>query len=153
MSTNKRNSGFTLIEAMATIAIISILAVGVMPMSKMIYQRKKELELRQNLRVIRNALDKYEALVDQGTIPKSTLSGYPPNLETLVEGVALNDVAGSKKKFLRRVPKDPMTEEGKWGLRSYNDEPTSSVWGGQDVYDVYSLSEGTAIDGTFYREW
>jgi general secretion pathway protein G len=149
-----KNYGFTLIEMMATVAIISILATGIIPLSQVVYKRTKELELRNYLRVIRSALDEHKKLVDQKIIPVSaTASGYPENLEILVTGVELKTATGEKRKFLRRVPKDPMMEEGEWGLRSYADDPDSTIWGGQDVYDVYSLSDKQALDGTYYRDW
>ncbi|MCK5312696.1 MAG: type II secretion system protein [Desulfobacteraceae bacterium] len=153
MCINRRNSGLTLIEVMATVAIISVLAAGVLPLSQMMYKRTKELELRNNLRIIRTALDKHEELVDQGVVPKNTNSGYPESLEVLVNGVDLKEAVDEKKKFLRRIPKDPMTENGEWGLRAYADNSDSTIWGGQDVYDVYSLSDRQAIDGTYYKEW
>lgn len=153
MCINRRNSGLTLIEVMATVAIISVLAAGILPLSQMMYKRTKELELRNNLRIIRTALDKYEEQVDQGVVPKNTNSGYPESLEVLVDGIDLKEAVAEKKKFLRRIPKDPMTENGEWGLRAYADNPDSTIWGGQDVYDVYSLSDRQAIDGTYYKEW
>ncbi|MCD4721223.1 MAG: type II secretion system GspH family protein [Desulfobacula sp.] len=149
-----KNYGFTLIEMMATLAIISILATGIIPLSQVVYKRTKELELRNDLRVIRTALDEHKKLVDQKIIPVSaTASGYPEDLEILVTGVDLKTATGEKKKFLRRIPKDPMMEEGDWGLRSYADDPDSTIWGGQDVYDIYSLSDKQALDGTYYRDW
>ena len=149
-----KNCGFTLIEMMATLAIISILATGIIPLSQVVYKRTKELELRNYLRVIRSALDEHKKLVDQKVIPVSvTISGYPENLEILVTGVDLKTATGEKKKFLRRIPKDPMMKEGEWGLKSYADDPDSTIWGGQDVYDIYSLSDKQALDGTYYRDW
>ena len=149
-----KNCGFTLIEMMATLAIISILATGIIPLSQVVYKRTKELELRNYLRVIRTALDEHKKLVDQKIIPVSaTASGYPENLEILVTGVDLKTATGEKRKFLRRIPKDPMMEEGDWGLKSYADDPDSTIWGGQDVYDIYSLSDKQALDGTYYRDW
>ena len=130
-----------------------MLAAGVLPLSQMMYKRTKELELRNNLRIIRTALDKHEELVDQGVVPKTTISGYPESLEVLVNGIDLKKAVDQKKKFLRRIPKDPMTENGEWGLRAYADDPNSTIWGGQDVYDVFSLSNSQAIDGTYYKEW
>ncbi len=153
MYINSMNSGLTFIEVMATVTIISILAAGILPLSQMMYKRKKELELRSNLRIIRTALDKHEELVDQEVVPKNTTSGYPESLEVLVNGIDLKETVAQKKKFLRRIPKDPMTEDGVWGLRSYTDDSNSSIWGGQDVYDVYSLSDEQAIDGTYYKNW
>lgn len=150
-----RNSrGVTLIELIVTMAIMAILAMAVLPLSRVTYKRSKELELRQNLRIIRQALDEYKKLVDENKIPKEALSsGYPESLEVLVEGVELQGPTPFRHKFLRRIPKDPMTEDGEWGLRSYSDEPDSEIWGGQDVYDVYSKSDETALDGSLYRDW
>ena len=146
--------GFTLIEMMATMAIISILATGIIPLSQVVYKRTKELELRNNLRVIRTALDEYKKLVDQEIIPKGAAdSGYPKTLEILVTGVDLQTQTGERKKILRRIPRDPITEDGEWGLRSYADNPDSTIWGGQDVYDVYCLSDRQALDGTNYADW
>lgn len=154
MCMTNKNCGFTLIEMMATLAIISILATGIVPLSQVVYKRTKELELRNNLRVIRTALDQYKKLVDQKIIPKSAAaSGYPETLEILVTGVDLQSARGEKKKFLRRIPKDPVSEDGEWGLRSYADNPDSTIWGGQDVYDIYSVSDKQALDGTFYKDW
>ena len=154
MFTDNRRAGFTLIEMIAVLAIISILAAGIVPLSQLAYKRSKELELRQNLRLIRTALDEYKKQTDQGIIPKpAASSGYPESLEILVQGVDVKNAAGQKIKFLRRLPKDPMTEDGEWGLRSYADDPDSRIWGGQDVYDVYSKSQGQGIDGTYYTEW
>jgi general secretion pathway protein G len=154
MSAKESDSGFTLIEMIAVVAIISILAVGILPLSQVVYKRTKELELRSHLRTIRTALDAHKKLADQGGIPVDAgSSGYPVDLDILVTGVDLKTASNIKKKFLRRIPKDPMTDDGKWGLRSYADTPDSTIWGGQDVYDVYSLSPGKAIDGTYYRDW
>lgn len=154
MYTGNNQKGFTLIEMMATMAIITILAMGIIPMSQVAHKRSKEMELRNHLRIIRTALDEYKQMVDDEVIPKSAAdSGYPKDLEVLVQGVRLNDQVGTIKKFLRRIPKDPMTEDGQWGLRSYTDRPESTIWGGQDVYDIYSLSEKQAIDGSYYAEW
>ncbi len=146
--------GFTLIEMIATIAIISILATGIIPLSQVVYKRTKEMELRNNLRLIRTALDEYKKFVDQGIIPKgATGNGYPETLEILVTGVDLQTQTGGRKKFLRRIPMDPVTKEGEWGLRSYADDYDSTIWGGQDVYDIYCLSDKQAIDGTYYSNW
>jgi len=146
--------GFTLIEMMATVAIISILATGIIPLSQVVYKRTKELELRNNLRVIRTALDEYKKLVDQKIIPISVSdSGYPETLEILVIGVDLQTQTGERRKFLRRIPRNPITEDGEWGLRSYADNHDSTIWGGQDVYDIYCLSDRQALDGTYYVDW
>ena len=147
-------AGVTLIELIIAMAILSILMSGILPLSYMTYKRSREIELRRNLRIIRTALDDYKKKVDEGQIPKdSDGSGYPPNLEILVEGVESTDPVPVIYKFLRRIPRDPMTEEGEWGLRAYADEPESDIWGGQDVYDIYSQSDKQALDGTNYRDW
>lgn len=139
---------------MVTMAILAILATAIMPLTQITYKRSKEIELRRNLRIIRNALDEYKRLSDEGKISKKAMaSGYPESLEILVTGVDLQGPIPFKQKFLRRIPKDPLTEDGEWGLRSYADEPDSYSWGGQDVYDVYSQSEEIALDGTSYKEW
>ena len=153
MCTKNSESGFTLIEVMATVAIISILAAGILPLSQMVYIRKQELELRRNLRVIRTALDEYNEMVKDGILPGQTRIGDPETLEVLGNGVYPKTAVGLKKKFLRRIPEDPMTEAGKWGLRSYADDPDSTIWGGEDVYDVYSTSDRKALDGTYYSTW
>jgi general secretion pathway protein G len=146
--------GVTLIELMVTMVIMAILATAVLPLSRITYKRSKEIELRQDLRIIREAIDGYKKLVDENKIPKQALaSGYPESLDVLVKGVVLQGPVPVKQKFLRRIPKDPMVEDGEWGLRAYADEPDSDIWGGQDVYDVYSKSDETALDGSLYREW
>jgi len=149
-----RRAGFTLIELIVTISILSILATGILPLSQVTYRRTKEMELRRNLRIIRDAIDGYKKLADEKKIEKDAdSSGYPDTLELLVTGVALKGPVPKKVKFLRRIPGDPMTDGGEWGLKSYADEHDSSTWGGQDVYDVYSTSERQALDGTYYRDW
>lgn len=155
MSKLVRNfNGVTLIELITAMAIISILATGILPLSVITYKRTKEIELKQNLRIIRKAIDEYKRLVDEDKIEKDALaSGYPKDLDVLVQGVTLKGPVPQKVKFLRRIPKDPMTEDGEWGLRSYADDPDSDIWGGQDVYDVYSTSDKEALDGTYYRDW
>ncbi len=150
-----RNSGHTLIELLVTMVILCILAVGVLPLSEMAFKRTKEIQLRENLRIIRNALDEHKRLSDEGKIAVDAFSsGYPKTLDVLIEGV---EVGGGpkpyKKRLLRKIPRDPMTEDGEWGLRSYADDPDSDVWGGKDVYDVYSKSDREALDGTKYSEW
>jgi general secretion pathway protein G len=149
------SAGLTLIELLVTMTILSILATGILPLSQMTYKRTKELELRQNLRVIRKALDRYKQFVDDKKITvQASSSGYPENLEVLVKGVEANSgPIPVKMKFLRRIPKDPMAEDGEWGLRSYSDDYQSDIWGGQDIYDVYSKSDKKALDGSSYRDW
>jgi len=147
-------AGFTLIELTVTMAIMSIMAAGILPLSHITYKRTKELELKRNLRIIRTALDEYEQLSKEGKIPKNNNeSGYPKTLETLVEGMDIKGPVIFRKKFLRKIPEEPFTENGEWGLRSYFDEPESETWGGQDVYDVYSTSDKQALDGSYYKDW
>ena len=153
----KTERGFTFIELVVVTTILLVLASTVMPLAQVTMQRQREAELHRALREMRTALDKFKDAVDQGLIPSTELEpaneGYPPDLETLVDGVSVaNDASGRKLKFLRRVPVDPMTRD-EWGLRSYQDDPDSKSWGGQNVFDVYTKSEGTALDGTKYRDW
>lgn len=150
--------GFTFIEVMIVAVLLSILASAALPLAKVTVQRQKEIELRRSLRELRVAIDKYKDAVDNGLIGatdvKAGSEGYPPDLDTLVEGVAAaNDASGRKLKFLRRIPIDPMTNDAEWGMRSYQDKPDSTSWGGQNVYDVYSKSGATGLDGTKYRDW
>jgi general secretion pathway protein G len=153
-----RSRGFTFIELLIVSTILIILASAVMPLAKVTNQRTKEAELRRSLREMRTAIDKFKDAVDMGMIPatevKTGSEGYPPDLETLVEGVSVaNDASGRKLKFLRRIPIDPLTNSTDWGFRSYQDRPDSYAWGGQNVYDVYTKSTGTALDGTKYKDW
>lgn len=150
-----KKRGFTYIELLVAATILAILASAVVPMVKMSIKRKKEIELRRALRQMRTAIDRYKELSDRGVIPKAgpETMGYPPDLETLVEGVRVIGTVNRKIRFLRKIPVDPMTGKAEWGLRSVQDDPDSTTWGGQNVYDVYSLSEGTAIDGTKYKDW
>lgn len=150
--------GYTFVEVLVVSSILFILASAVMPLARVTIQRQREVELRRTLRELRTAIDRYKDAVDQGMIGsldvKAGSEGYPPDLKTLVEGVtAANDASGRKLKFMRRVPTDPMTGEDEWGMRSYQDRPDATSWGGQNVYDVHSLSDGTALDGTKYRDW
>ena len=152
------SKGFTFIELLVVTTILLILATAVMPLAKVTVQREREAELRRALREMRTAIDKYKDAVDNGLISnldvKLGSEGYPPDLETLVEGVTVaNDASGRKLKFLRRIPMDPITHSTEWGMRSYGDKPDSTSWGGGNVYDVYCKSEGTALDGTKYRDW
>ena len=153
-----RREGYTFVELLIVVTILIILASAVLPLAQVTSQRQREAELRRNLREIRTAIDKFKDAVDTGQIPTTELSpenqGYPPDLETLVEGVVrANDATGTKLKFLRRVPIDPMTNGTEWGLRSYQDKPDSTSWGGQNVFDVYTKSDGTGLDKTKYRDW
>jgi general secretion pathway protein G len=154
----KGQHGYTFIELVIVSTILLILASAVMPLAQVTAQRQKEAELRRALREMRTAIDRFKDAVDQGIIPTTELrpgsEGYPPDLETLVEGVPVaNDATGRQIKFLRRVPIDPMTNGTEWGLRAYQDQPDTASWGGQNVFDVYTTSEATALDGTTYRDW
>ena len=151
------SSGYTFVELLVVVTILLILAAAVLPLAQVTAQRQREAELRRDLRDMRTALDKFKDAVDTGQIPTTELmpgnEGYPPDLETLVNGItAANDATGRKLKYLRRIPKDPMTN-GEWGLRSYQDKPDSTSWGGQNVFDVYTKAGGTGLDGTKYRDW
>ena len=151
--------GLTLIELIIAMAIMAILAAVALPMAEVTVTRTKELELRRSLRIVRSAIDEYKSDYERAVTEKkifATLgdSGYPKSLEMLVEGSDWGGLFDHKRKYLRRIPKDPFDrfDEG-WGLRSYKDEPDSTVWGGEDVYDVYSQSDDIALDGSTYRDW
>lgn len=154
----RREGGYTFIELVIVTAILMILATAVMPLAQVTSQRQREAELRRSLREMRTAIDKFKDAVDSGQIPQTELEpgneGYPPDLETLVEGVsAAGDASGRKLKYLRRIPIDPMTNSLEWGMRSYQDRPDTTSWGGQNVFDVFTTSTGTALDGTKYNDW
>ena len=149
-------AGVTLVELVVTIAVLSIIAGALVPMAKFAVKRQKELELRRDLRTMRTAIDMYKKFCDTGVIQKSGVDSecYPPDLETLVDGVEKTGALGQKIKFMRRVPVDPMTNTKDWGMRSFQDEPDSASWGHENVYDVYTTSEGKALDGkTKYKDW
>lgn len=183
-TTGRRTAGFTLVEITITLALMALLAALIMPVTKTLVKREREIELRQNLRLIREAIDAYKKLADEKRIEvEEDSEGYPPDLETLVKGVEVKAATGgaagttgappsgpsaagvgAKKsaaessepkivKFLRRIPRDPMTDSLDWGLRSYQDDSDSAVWGGENVYDVYTTSNATALDGTKYKDW
>jgi general secretion pathway protein G len=135
-------------------ALLAILAAVALPVVRYTSKRTNEAELRYHLRTMRNAVDEFKRYSDAGLIPVELgADGYPPDLETLVEGVEVVGQVDKAKKFLRGIPVDPMTGEPEWGMRSYQDEPDSSSWGGENVYDVYSLSEGVGLNGVPYSEW
>ena len=143
--------GLTLVELIVTVAILSILASAAIPIARFQVKRQNERMLRYDLWQMRDAIDKYKDAADKGAFQtKVDSQNYPPDLETLVNGV---DVQGKKLKFLRRIPVDPMTGKAEWGLRSMQDDPDSTSYGGQSVFDVYSKSQGTALDGTKYATW
>ena len=150
--------GYSFVELLVVSAIVLILASAVMPLTRVTMQRQREAELRRGLREMRTAIDRYKDAVDLGMIGglevEADNQGYPASLEVLVEGVELaSDATGRKMRFLRRIPFDPMTQGREWGLRSYDDEPDSRRWSGDNVYDVYTRSTATALDGTRYDEW
>lgn len=150
--------GYTFVEILVVAVIVMILASAALPLGKVTMQRQREVELRRALREMRTAIDRYKDAADLQQIANFDLEpddmGYPPDLDTLVEGVTrAGDATNTKLRFLRRIPVDPMTKEAEWGMRSYQDRPDSSTWGGQNVFDVYSKASGTALDGTEYTEW
>ena len=146
--------GFTLVELIAAITILLILTTVALPVARVQVRRTQEVELRRALREMRQAIDRYKDFADRGMVPtKGDSFGYPPDLETLVKGVPLKGAATAKYKFLRRIPVDPLTGQTDWGLRAMQDDPDSRSWGGGNVFDVYSKSQGTAMDGTRYADW
>jgi general secretion pathway protein G len=153
--------GFTLIEMIIALSVMAVLALVALPLGKMAVKRQNEIELSRALRTIREAIDAYKKMADEKKFQvDEDTEGYPPTLETLVKGVEVQDKdsqgkAGAKKtvKFLRRIPMDPMTNSREWGLRSYQDDFDSDVWGEENVYDVYTKSPNTALDGTKYKDW
>jgi general secretion pathway protein G len=147
-------AGFTLAEMVITCAVMLILASVVLPTARVTERRLKEAELKAALREMRYAIDDYKRYSDAGLIPVDMgTEGYPHDLDALVKGVDIVGQVDKKAKFLRRVPIDPMTGKDEWGLRSFQDAADSESWGGENVYDVYSLSDGTSIDGVPYRKW
>ncbi|HXU45793.1 MAG TPA: prepilin-type N-terminal cleavage/methylation domain-containing protein [Thermoanaerobaculia bacterium] len=154
MRTRRRSAGFTLVEMVVAAAVLAILAAVTLPIAKFAAKRGKELDLRQDLREMRTAIDEYKRYSDAGLIPIDlNTQGYPKKLEVLVEGVDVVGQINQKIKFLRRLPVDPMTGKDEWGLRSYQDRFDSTSWGGEDVYDVYSLSAGVGLNGVPYSKW
>jgi general secretion pathway protein G len=151
-------SGFTFVELVVCAAILGILAMGALPLARVSMKRTKEAELRRALREMRTAIDKFKDSADNGVISPLDLTAggdnYPKDLQQLVDGVSLqNDATGKKLRFLRRIPIDPMTNRADWKMRSSQDDPKSTVWGGTNVFDVSSKSDGKALDGTYYKDW
>ena len=147
-----RERGVTLIEMIIVISILLILMGAAVPVVRVSVKREKETELRRDLWAMRSAIDRYNDAASKNLFQiKLGTEGYPPDLDTLVNGV---EIAGGKKlRFLRRIPVDPMTGNTDWGLRSMQDDPDSDSWGGQNVFDVYTKSDGTGLDGTKYKDW
>jgi general secretion pathway protein G len=153
----ERSRGVTYLELVATAAIMMILGSAILPMGRVAVQRQREIELRRELRVMREAINRYKLAVDQGQIGGTDVKlgseGYPPDLETLVKGVNRVGTVDRKLKFLRRIPVDPMSATAEWGLRCYQDDPDSTSWCGENVWDVYSKSTAKGLDGTNYNTW
>ncbi len=144
----------TLLELIVACTILLILSSAAMPLARYTIMRQRETELRQDLREMRNAIDRYKDLSDRNLIRVELGSeGYPPDLDTLVKGVQLGAANDRRIRFLRRIPIDPTTGRADWGLRAIQDDPDSMSWGGKNVFDVYSKSQGTALDGTKYSDW
>ena len=157
-SSLQSRGGYTFIELLVVSTIVLLLASAIMPLAKVTSARMREAELHRALREMRTAIDKYKDAADLGNIGSLDIKvgseGYPPDLQTLVDGMnAANDATGRKLKFLRKVPVDPMTRGTDWGLRSYQDKPDATHWGGQNVFDVYTTYDGKGLDGTKFRDW
>lgn len=154
----RRQHGYSFVELLVVASIVLVLASAAMPLARVTVQRQREVELRRVLREMRTAIDRFKDAVDTGQIGSTEIKtgseGYPPDLQVLVDGVtAANDASGRKLKYLRRIPIDPLTRSTEWGLRAYQDKADATSWGGQNVFDVYTKSTGTALDGTKYRDW
>jgi general secretion pathway protein G len=148
---SRRQRGFTLIELIVATTILLLLSTMALPIARYSIQRQRERELREDLWMMRDAIDRYKDAADKGAFQiKVGSDGYPPDLQTLVDGV---DIAGKKLKFLRHIPVDPMTGKAEWGMHSMQDDPTSDSWDEQNLFDVYTKSQATALDGTKYRDW
>jgi general secretion pathway protein G len=153
----ERSRGVTYLELIATATIVIILASAVLPLGRVAVRRQREIDLRRALREMRQKIDLYKQAVDMGQIGGTDVKlgseGYPPDLETLVKGVKRVGTVDRKLKFLRRIPVDPMTGTAEWGLRCYQDDPDSTSWCGDNVWDVYSKSTAKGLDGTTYNTW
>jgi general secretion pathway protein G len=149
---SRKSSGVTLLELIIVITVILILMGAAVPVVRLSVKRARETELRRDLWEMRNAIDRYKDAADKNAFQQKLDSqGYPPDLDTLVNGVEIT--GGKKLRFLRRIPVDPMTGSKEWGMRSMQDDPTSDSWGGQNVFDVYTKSDGTGLNGTKYKDW
>jgi len=142
--------GFTIIELVVAATILVILTGLILPTARLAVRREKERQLKAALRDMRDAIDRYKDAADRGAFNKADTNGYPTDLETLVKGV---DVNGKKVRFLRAIPIDPMTGKAEWGMHSMEDDPESDSWDGKSVWDVYTTSQDTGLDGSRYREW
>ena len=150
----KSETGMTLLELIIACSILIILASAALPVARYSIIRSKETELRRDLREMKDAIDRYKDAADKNQIRVEVGSeGYPPDLETLVKGVQLGAGADKKIRFLRKIPVDPITGQADWGLRAVQDDADSTSWGGKNVFDVYSKSQATALDGTKYSDW
>ena len=144
----------TLLELVVACAILMILSTAALPVARMTMKRQKETELRRDLREMRTAIDRYKDAADRNLFRIEVgTEGYPPDLETLVKGITIGARGDRRLRFLRKIPVDPMTGRTDWGLRAVQDDPDSSSWGGKNVFDVFSRSTGTALDGTRYADW
>lgn len=158
LSLRRSSDGYSFIELIVATAVMMVLASAALPLARVSVRRQKESNLREELRAMRAAIDRFKDMADSGALASTELQlgceNYPSSLDLLVEGVPRSNSASTTKvKFLRRVPIDPVTGRNDWGLRSYSDPPDARTWSGQCVYDVYSKAEGKALDGTKYREW
>jgi general secretion pathway protein G len=151
MNIKRQERGFTLLELILASTILAILTMMALPLARISIKREKERELRKALWEMRDAIDRYKDMADRGAFQiKADSNGYPPYLDALATGV---DLPGRRMRFLRRIPVDPLSGTTEWGLRSMQDDPDSDAWGGQNVFDVYTKSESTALDGTKYKDW
>ena len=150
----RRQKGLTLLELIIASAILVLLATMALPMAQVKLRRDQEAQLRRGLREIRSAIDRHKDAADKGLIRVDVDSeGYPPDLGTLVEGVELAGKPDRRVRFLRKIPTDPMMGNTDWGKRAVQDEPDSFRWSGKNIFDVYSRSRGTALDGSRYMDW
>jgi general secretion pathway protein G len=148
----KPERGFTLLELIIAATILAVLTLLALPLARVTIQREREKQLHQALWEMRDAIDRYKDAAERGAFQtKVDSQNYPPDLETLVKGVETQ--GGKKVRFLRSIPIDPMTKNAEWGLRSMQDDPESTSWGGQNVFDVYTKAEGTGLEGTKYKDW
>lgn len=154
----QRQTGLTTVEMLAALAVLIVLVSAAIPLARWNEKRRREVELRVELRTMRDAIDQYKKAADEGRIQQKDVDQrhFPLDLDELVDGVDVADPAtgtSHKVHYLQRIPVDPFTEEAEWGKRSYQDDWKSTSWGGENVYDVYSLFEGKALDGTYYKDW